>query len=73
MAEDDRLPDGLRELAATLRDAYDPPISSHVVTRDGALVRTFVGNTIFDGDSYREFLEAALEEASDAASSADER
>ena len=64
MADDDLLDDELRGIAVTLRDAYDPPISSHVIARDGTLVRTFVGNTIFDGESYLEFLEEALEAVS---------
>ena len=61
MAADALLDEELRGIAETLRDAYAPPISSHVIARDGTLVRTFVGNTIFDGDSYLEFLEGALE------------
>lgn len=50
----------MRTLARGLAEAYDSPISTHIVGPDFAVRSTFVGNSMFEGNDYRAFLEEAL-------------
>ena len=52
----------MRKLARDLLEAYSSPISTHVVGEEYELTGRFVGNSMFEGNDYGEFLRDVISE-----------